>query len=142
MRQFPTFHIICAFIEGSDCTYDCYFRVFLLDGIEYHRKSFLENIGDKVFITDSEIFQIEGFRMSGFGTYFSPFCLFGVTVRPFYQVKNILNISTHLVHRDTALLTASQITVAGRVLTRYTGCKYRKRFSTNIFAELEIFVML
>ena len=79
--------------------------------------------------------------MSGFGTYLSPFCLSGVTIRPFYQIQNILNISRHFTHRDTALLSASQITVTSRVLTRHTGSKHRKRFGTYILAKLEIFII-
>ena len=39
--------------------------------------------------------------MACFGTYLSPLCLLSVAVCPFYQIKNILNISTHFAHWDT-----------------------------------------
>ena len=96
-------------------------------------------IGDEIFISDTDVFQVERFRMACFSTYLSPLCLLSVTVCPFYQIKNILNISTHFAHWDTALLSASQVTVTGRILARNTSGQYRKRFRTNIFAELEIF---
>ena len=47
----------------------------------------------------------------------------------------------HLAHRDTALLTASQIAMTSGILTRYTCRQHRKRFRTYIFAELEVFII-
>ena len=137
--QFPSFYVVCTFIERSYCTYNDHFRIFFFDGIKYHCKTFFEDIGDEIFISDTDVFQVERFRMACFGTYLSPLCLLSVAVCPFYQIKNILNISTHFAHWDTALLPASQVTVTGRVLARNTGSQYRKRFCANIFAELEIF---
>ena len=139
VRQSPSFHVVCTLIERSHCTDNNHFRIFFFDGIEDHREAFFEDISDKIFISDTDVFQIERFRMPGFGTYLSPLCLLSVTVCPFYQIKNILNISSHFAHRDTTLLSSSQVAVTGRVLARNTGRQHWKRFRTNIFAKLEIF---
>ena len=76
--------------------------------------------------------------MACFSAHLSPLCLLRITVCPFYQIKNILNVSSHFAHRNAALLPSSQVAVTGRILARDTGSQYRKRFRTNIFAELEI----
>ena len=141
VRQFPAFHIVCSLIERTYCADNDYLRIFLFDSKVYHREAFFEDIGDQVFIADADIFQIERLRMTGFGTYLAPFGFLCITVRPFYQVEDILNVSTHLAHRDTALLTASQIAMTGGILTRYTCRQHRKRFRTYIFAELEVFII-
>ena len=139
VRQLPSFHVVCTLIEWSHCTDNNHFWIFFFDGIEDHREAFFEDISDKIFISDTDVFQIEWFRMPGFGTYLSPLCLLCVTVCPFYQIKNILNIGSHFAHWNTALLPSSQVAVTGRVLARNTGRQHWKRFRTNIFAKLEIF---
>ena len=141
VRQFPAFHIVRTFVERTYRADNDDFRILLFDGIKDHRETFLKNVGDQVFITDTDIFQIKRFRVSGFGTYFTPFCFLRISVRPFYQVEDILNVSIHFAHRDTALLTASQITMTGGVLTRNTCCEHRKRFCAYIFTELEVFIV-
>ena len=57
---------VCTLIERFHCTDNNHFRIFFFDDIEDHCEAFFEDISDKIFISDTDVFQIEWFRMPGF----------------------------------------------------------------------------
>ena len=143
----PTYFIIRTFVERTGSTNHGNFRMFCFYGIEYHLKAFHEDRCNHVLITDTDELQIERFRMSGFRALLAPHGFAGISVGIFYQVENILNVLIHFFHRNATLLShASQlilgmVSAGTRVLTRYTGCKYRYGLRTHIFTEQEVFVV-
>ena len=105
--QRPALFIVCPFAKGAGRPYYHNIRIFFFDSLINHRETFFKNITYHILITHSEVFQIKRFRMSGFCPFPSPHRFLRVAIGIFYQIQNILNILSHLFHRNTALLTVT-----------------------------------
>ena len=103
--KLPTLFIVGAFIERPYRPDHCNFGMGLLYGIVNHLEAGNEYFRNHILVADSEIFQIEGFRMTGRGALGTPLGIY-IAVSIFYQIKHILNISVHFFHRYAALLSA------------------------------------
>ena len=138
--KLPSGFIIRTFIERTDRTNHRDSRILFFYCLENHFKTFLKNRRNQILISDTDIFQVERFRMTSFRTHLCPFILFRVTIGIFYQVQNILYICIHLFHGNTSLLSAAQrfSRNTSRILTRNTCRQHRKRLCSYIFTELEI----
>ena len=127
----PSLHVVRAFAEGAGGTYDLYFRILFFDSLEYHGETFFKHRRDEVFVAHTEIFQVEGFRVSGFRTHLGPWAFGRVAVSPFDEVQYAFYIFRHFFHGDAHLACASD----GRVLATHTGCNDGQRFRPDVLAE-------
>ena len=78
--------------------------------------------------------------MTSIGTHLGPFRCGRITVGPFNQVTELLDIGGHLFHGNTALLSTDALGVIGRVLTGNTSRQDGQGFGTDILTELEILI--
>ena len=130
----PSFLIVGSFVKRSGRTDHGYFRMFCFQSLIDHSEAFFKGIRYLVFVSDPDIFQMERFRMAGFGTHPAPL-RGGISIRIFHQIQDVLDKSIHIAHRDS-LLPAST-----GVLTTYARGNNGNRFCLNIFAELEKLVI-
>ena len=112
--------------------------MLFLHRLENHCEAFFENIGDEVFVANADVFQVERFGVTVLGTNLAPFRGFGITVGPFDQVKNVLNVLVHVTHGNPALLAWTSDV---GILARYACCNDGQRLSTNVFAILKKFLI-
>ena len=87
--------------------------VFLTDGTGYHLVPLFEHRRDDVLVAYTYIFKVEGSGVAGIGTHLGPLRGQRVAVGPLYEVEQFLNVGGHLVHRNTVLLPANALGVAG-----------------------------
>src|SRR5690606_15964823 len=130
----PSFVIIRSFGERPHGADDGDLRMRFFHGFVDHGEPFFKYIGDQVFIADADVFQVEGFWMTGFGALLSPFRI-GVTVGILHEVYDILYERIHFFHRDAALLAAA---AGGGVLAGNARGNDRHGFGADVFTEAEV----
>ena len=135
IRQSPSRFIVTSLVEGSDRSDHGNLRIGSPDSLVDLGEAFREHIRDQVFVTDTDVFQVERLRMTCFGTFACPDRGGRIPVGIFHEIQYILNVCIHLMHRNTSLLTG---TSAAGVLAGYTGCQDWYRFCPDVFTELEI----
>ena len=138
--KLPSGFIIRTFIERTDRTNHRDFRILFFYCLENHFKTLLKNRRNQILVSNTDVLQVERFRMACFCTHLCPFILFRVTIGIFYQVQNILHVCIHLFHGNTSLLSAAQrfSRNTSRILTWNTCRQHWKRLCSYIFTELEI----
>ena len=125
-------------MEWTYSTYYFNFRMLLLESLADHQIALFEIGGNQIFVSDTYHLEIERSRMSGIRSHLCPLRCGRITIRPLYQVENILHILWHFCHWDSALLSADALRIRLGVLTRYTSSQYWQRLSAHILTPLEI----
>ena len=80
--------------SGTCCSHDDDFGVCLRHFLIHIFKALGELRGYLLLIADTQVFQVEGFRVTCLSTDTTPFGVH-VTISPFYQVKGILYPFVH-----------------------------------------------
>ena len=69
----PSFVVVTTLIEGTCSSAYGYFRIFLFYGLTDHQVAFDKGRTDEVFISNADVFQVEGFLVSLLNTFPAPF---------------------------------------------------------------------
>ena len=125
----------------TGCTYNHDFGMLSLHLIINIGKAFAEFRRDSLLVAQTQVFQVEGCGVSGIGTHLSPLTGSRITVGPFYQVERLVGPFIHLAHRNHILRLVLHAPTAVGTLTAYATRQNRQRLHTQVFAELEIFIV-
>ena len=134
--ELPAVFVVAAFEEGTYGADDLNLGMGVLDAAVEVEEALGEDIADEVFVADAEVFEVEGFGVSGFGTQTGEGRGLGVAVGPFDEVEQLLGVVVHLVPGKSALLSGS---AARGVLAGHAGGEDGKGLGADVFTELEVF---
>ena len=141
LRKSPTLDIIGRrSVERTYSTANLNLRIAATYLLANHEATLLEGSRDDVFVTDADILQMERLRMAGICTHLRPLAGGRIAIGPLYQVAQFVDVGRHLLHRDTALLSAISMGIGTGVLARHAGSQHGQRLGTDILAELEILI--